>query len=59
MKIIDAFRKQHIVVQILDILFIIVLIYELITMHSLSISWILLFLIIAIPLCQSFLKKEN
>lgn len=59
MKIVDAFRKQHIIVQILDIAFIIVLVYELATMQSLSISWILLFLIVAIPLCQSFLKKEN
>ncbi|WP_458456140.1 hypothetical protein [Methanobrevibacter sp.] len=59
MKIIDAFRKQHIIVQILDIIFIIVLIYELITMHSLLISWILLFLIIVIPLYQNFFKKEK
>lgn len=59
MGIIDEFRKQPIILQILDIVCIIVLIYELLTMRSLTISWILLFLIVVIPLCQGFFKKED
>ncbi|AMD18331.1 hypothetical protein TL18_10115 [Methanobrevibacter sp. YE315] len=59
MKIIDKFRNQHIIVQILDIAFILVLIYELVTMKTLSISLAILFLIIFIPFCQWFFKKEE
>lgn len=59
MDIIDKFRKQHVIVQILEALFIIVLIYEIITMQILSITWIILFLIIFIPFCQWFFKKED
>ncbi|WP_406534166.1 hypothetical protein [Methanobrevibacter sp.] len=59
MKIIDKFRKQHPLIQALDIMFIILLTYELITMQNLSITWIVLFLIIFIPFCQWYLKKED
>lgn len=59
MKIIDEFKKQHIIVQILDVLFIILLIYETVTMQILSITWIILFLILVIPFCQWFFKKEE
>ncbi|MBQ6512158.1 hypothetical protein [Methanobrevibacter sp.] len=59
MSMIDKFRKQHILVQILDVIFIIVLIYGLITMQISPILWIMLFLIVFIPFCQWFLKKEE
>ncbi|MGX8693598.1 MAG: hypothetical protein ACSW71_01695 [Methanobrevibacter sp.] len=59
MSIIDKFRKQHILVQILDIIFVIALIYGLVTMRISPILWIILFLIAFIPFCQWILKKES
>ena len=59
MKIIDKFKNQHILVKILDIIFIIVFIYGLITMQISPALWIILFLIVFIPFCQWFLKKEK
>jgi uncharacterized integral membrane protein len=59
MKIIDKFKKQPAIIKVLDVLFIVVLIYEILTMHVLAISWAILFLILAIPFCQWFFKKEE
>ncbi|WP_297825803.1 hypothetical protein [uncultured Methanobrevibacter sp.] len=59
MKIIDYFKKQPLIIQILDILFILVFTYEIIALKTLSISWAILFLIVFIPFCQWFLKKEE
>ncbi len=59
MGLIEKFRKQHILIQILDILFIAILIYEIITMEFHSITIVILFLLFFIPFCQEFFKKED
>lgn len=58
-EIVEKFRKQHTLIQILDVAFIMVFIYGIITMNVVSITWILLALLVAIPLCQWFFKKEE
>ena len=58
-KILEKFRNQHIVLQILDVAFILVFVYGLITMNVISIAWILLSLLVIIPICQCFFKKEE
>lgn len=58
-NIFEKFKNQHIVLQILDVLFIVVFIYGIITMNVVSISWILLSLLVAIPICQWYFKKEE
>lgn len=55
----EKFRTQHIVLQILDVLFIVVFIYGIITMNVVSITWILLTLLVAIPICHWYFKKEE
>ena len=59
MKIIDKFRKQHPLIQALDIIFILLIIYEIITMKIHSITLIIACLIVIIPLFQGFFKKED
>jgi hypothetical protein len=59
MKIIDKFKNQPTIIKALDILFIVVLIYEIMTLQVLAISWVILFLILFIPFCQWFFKKEE
>lgn len=56
-EIVAKFRNQHILLQILDILFIAVFAYGIITLKVVSITWILLSLLVIIPICQWFLKK--
>lgn len=58
-EIVEKFRNQHIILQILDVLFIIVFIYGIITMNVVSMTWVLLILLVAIPVCQWFLEKEE
>lgn len=58
-EIVEKFRKQHIIIQILDVAFIMVFVYGIITMNVVSITWILLGLLVAIPICQWFFKKEE
>lgn len=57
-EIFEKFTKQHILLKILDVLFIAVFAYGIITVNVVSITWILLGLLVAIPVCQWFLKKE-
>lgn len=59
MGLIEKFRKQHILIQILDISFVAVLIYEIMTMKFHSITIAMLFLMFLIPFCQEFFKKEE
>lgn len=56
--LISRFKEQPKIVQILDILIIILIVYEIITLQSLQITWLLIFLVIAIPFIQWFFKKE-
>lgn len=58
-EIVEKFKNQHILLQILDVVFIAVFVYGIITMNVVSITWLLLGLLVAIPLCQWFLKKED
>ena len=44
-EIIEKFKKQHIVVRILDIIFILLFIYEMITFPALNETWIMIFLL--------------
>ena len=59
MGLIEKFRKQNLLIQILDILFVIVIIYDMITMKFHSITIVILFLLFLIPFCQEFFKKED
>ena len=59
MKIIEKFRKQHIVVQILDMIFVILFIYEIITFPAINETWIMIVLLFLIPVCQWYFKKED
>lgn len=58
-EIIEKFKQQHKIVQILDVIIVVLIVYELITMQDLHITWLILFLIIIIPFVQWFLKKEE
>lgn len=57
--IVERFKNQHIILQILDVLFIMTFVYGIISMNVVSITWILLCLLVMIPVCQQFLKKKN
>lgn len=57
-EIVEKFRNQHIILQILDVVFLMVFVYAIATENVVSVSWILLGLIAIIPICQCYLKKE-
>ena len=57
--IIEIFKNQHIILQILDVLFIMTFVYGIISMNVVSITWILLGLLVLIPICQQYFKKKN
>ena len=57
--IIERFKNQHCILQILDVMFIMTLVYGIISMNVVSIAGILLCLLVMIPVCQQFLKKKN
>lgn len=59
MEIIEKFKRQHITVQILDIIFIILFIYEIITFPALNETWIMIILLFFILFCQWHFKKED
>ena len=59
MSLIDAFKNQHIIIQILDVLFVISFIYEVITLNSVNISLWILGLLIIVEFCKWFFKKEE
>jgi len=59
MEIIEKFKKQNTLIQIIDLLFIIVLIYDILTIQLHPITIVLLFLMFFIPFCQWFFKKEE
>ena len=59
MNIIEKFRSQALIVKILDIAFIVSVIYEIIALNSLNISLWRLGLIIIICLYSRHLKKEE
>ena len=59
MKIIEKFRKQHVVVQILDIVFILLFLYEMITFPALNETGLMIFLLFAILMSQWYFKKED
>ncbi|WP_407454305.1 hypothetical protein [Methanobrevibacter sp.] len=59
MKIIEKFNKQHIVVKILDIIFLILFVYEIITFPALNEVWLILILLFIILACQWHFKKED
>ena len=59
MNIIEKFRSQALIVKILDIAFIVSVIYEIIALNSLNISLWILGLIIIIGLYSRHLKKEE
>lgn len=58
-EIIENYKKQPKILQILEIIFIIVFAYELIIMKSLQISLIILCIILLIHFCKWFFKKEE
>lgn len=57
--IVEIFKNQHIILQILDVLFIMTFVYGIISRNVVSITWILLGLLVLIPLCQQCFKKKN
>ncbi|WP_406532566.1 hypothetical protein [Methanobrevibacter sp.] len=57
--IIERFKNQHIILQILDVMFIMTFVYGIISMNVVSMTGILLCLLVLIPVCQKYLKKEN
>lgn len=57
--IIEIFKNQHSILQILDVLFIMTFVYGIISMNVVSMTGILLCLLVLIPVCQKFLKKKN
>jgi hypothetical protein len=59
MNLIEMFRSQAPIVQILDIVFIASLAYEIITWNSVNISLWILGLIIIVSLYQRYFKKEE
>ena len=59
MKIIEKFRKQHIVVQILDMIFIILFAYEIATFPAMNETGLMIILLFAILVCQWHFKKED
>ena len=59
MNLIEMFRSQALIVQILDIVFIASLAYEIITWNSVNISLWILGLVIVVSLYQRYFKKEE
>ena len=59
MNLIEMFRSQATIVQILDIAFIASLAYEIITWNSVNISLWILGLIIVVSLYLRYFKKEE
>ena len=59
MNLIEMFRSQALIVQILDIAFIASLAYEIITWNSVNISLWILGLIIVVSLYLRYFKKEE
>ena len=59
MNLIEMFRSQAPIVQILDIVFIASLAYEIITWNSVNISLWILGLIIVVSLYLRYFKKEE
>ena len=59
MNLIEMFRSQARIVQILDIVFIASLVYEIITWNSVNISLWILGLIIVVSLYLRYFKKEE
>ena len=59
MNFVEMFKNQPLIVQILDIAFIVSLVYEIITCNSVNISLWILGLIIAITLYLRYFKKEE
>ena len=57
--IIERFKNQHIILQILNVVFIMVFVYGIISMNVVSITWILLCLLVLIPVFRWYLKKEE
>lgn len=59
MNLIELFRSQAPIVQILDIAFIISLVYEIISWNGVNISLWILGLIIVVSLYLRYFKKEE
>ncbi|MER2013276.1 MAG: hypothetical protein ABS871_01405 [Methanobrevibacter sp.] len=57
--IVERFKNQHIILQILDVLFIMTFVYGITSRNVVSITWILLGLLVLIPICQQYFKKKN
>ena len=57
--IVERFKNQHIILQILDVLFIMTFVYGIISMNVVSLTGILLGLLVLIPVCQQYFKKKN
>ena len=58
-RILDEFKKQHVIIQILIIAFIIIAIFELITIQTFSISWIIFIILAIFGFYKWFFKKEE
>lgn len=58
-ELIERFKKQPKIIQILDLGIVILLIYEFLTMQNIQITGIFIFLLFFIPFCQWFFKKEE
>lgn len=58
-KILDEFKKQHVIIQILIIAFIMIAVFELITIHTFSISWIIFIILAIFGFYKWFFKKEE
>lgn len=58
-RILDEFKKQHVIIQILIIAFIITAIFELITINTFAIAWIIFLILVILEFVQWFFKKEE
>lgn len=56
---IESFKNQHVILQVLEIIFIVSLILEIITVQNIKIAGYILFLILIIKLISWFFKKEE
>lgn len=52
-------KNQPKAIKIIEIIFIILIVYEIITMQDLRITWLILFLLLVIPFFGWFFKKEE
>lgn len=58
-RILVGFKNQHIIIQILTVIFAISAIFELITIQNFNITWIIFLILLIAEFYQWFFKKEE